>query len=198
MYNHNTDLEQLEREYGQNKKIPKAYKKPILIALAHYPALKHTYIHFETCQKQNVAYRTLPSAFDMLREPEKRVYRILITEEARPPMQQALLKNCPPAAQIGVMAHELAHVLQFSRQDKLGLTGFLMSYLFKYSRKKIERGADKLTILHGLGKELYTHALYIRSIPGYIQQNPSLEKDYLSPGEILALTEELKSQKVGT
>ncbi len=36
----------LKKEFGNYKKIPAAFEKPILIALSYYPELKNTPIHF--------------------------------------------------------------------------------------------------------------------------------------------------------
>jgi hypothetical protein len=51
----------------------------------------------------------------------------------------------------------------------------------------IERGADKGAIEHGCGQQLYKHALYLRSIPGYVEKRPAINKYYLKPYEILEL-----------
>ena len=48
---------------------------------------------------------------------------------------------------------------------------------------------------HGFGAQLYKHAVYIRSIPGYIQQKPEFNQYYLQPFEILLrLTRQLKAK----
>jgi hypothetical protein len=101
-------------------------------------------------------------------------------------MKMALLKNCPPEAQAGVIGHELAHILQYTRLSQPRLLRFLFRYIFKKTRRGLERGADQAAVFHGLGHELFLHACYIRSIPGYIRQNPSLDNDYLKPTEIMA------------
>jgi len=178
-------IPELRHEFGAGKIIPPQYERPVLMALAHYPELKNVHIHIVLTKKQNVAYRTLPQFTDIFRVRHNRHYQLKILEQAPPPMEKALLKNCPLQAQVGLLGHELAHVLQFHRRGRLKLFLFLLLYLVKKGRKKIERGADLLTIYHGLGRELYLHAIYIRSIPGYIKKYPSLDDDYLKPEEIL-------------
>jgi hypothetical protein len=177
-------LEDLRKEFGKNKKIPQKYEAAILTALSHYPELKDIKINFTPVQKHKVPYGTTPALHTLLNKPESRQYNVTILEEAKGPMRQALLKNLPIDAQVGVMGHEIAHVLQYHNMSRGQLLGSLVSYLQPSFQRKIERGADLATILHGLGKQLLEQAIYIRSIPGYVQQRKSINTNYLKPKEI--------------
>ena len=181
-----TTLLKLKADFGKNKIIPAVYEEPILVALSHYSELKDTAIEFKLVQKQSVAYRSTPVFRTIFNRAGKRRYRVSILEQAQPPLQMALLKYCPPETRAGVIGHELAHVLQYERMKRPRLLRFLFLYLLKSARRKIERGADQLTVFHGLGHELFLHACYIRSIPGYLRERPSLDSDYLKPMEIMA------------
>jgi hypothetical protein len=178
------DINELRRQYGKNKIIPSKYEEEILIALYHYPELKNEHIHFQLSFSATVPYGTKPSFASCFMPKTKRSYTITILERAEDPENEALMKNLDRKMRIGVIGHELGHVLQYSRRNPVTLLATLSLYLVDSYRRKIERGADKLCIQHGLGEELLRHNEYIRLIPGYFEKRPELDRNYLKPEEI--------------
>jgi hypothetical protein len=179
-----SNLDTIREAVGNNKEIPQKYEAAILVALSHYPELKDTRIKFQIANHASVPYGTKPSMRTIFSSPEKRLYLITILEEAKDPMRQALLKNLPFDARVGVIGHELGHVVQYSKMGRLELINSLLSYMKPSFQRRIERAADLAAIVHGLGKQLLEHAVYIRSIPGYVQERESINKNYLKPKEI--------------
>jgi hypothetical protein len=177
-------LDDLRKEFGKNKKIPVQFEAAILVALSHYPELKETRINFKLKWNHKVPYGTTPAFYTIFRKPENRVYNIAILMDAKDPERQALLKNLRFEAQVGVIGHELAHVVQFQRMNGIQLLNALASYLKPAFKRRIERSADLGAIVHGLGRELLEHAIYIRTIPGYVQHRKEINKNYLKPKEI--------------
>lgn len=178
------ELNDLREAFGKHKTIPVQYEEIVLIALSHYPELKGTQIEFQLVKKYPVPYGCRPSASSVFKGLEKRCYIITIREEADAPVKDALLKNLPARAQIGVIGHELAHVVQYQSCNCRQLLTMLCTYPLPFVKRRIERDADWLTIAHGLGNELYAHAVYIRRIPGYLEERKSLSRNYLKPLEI--------------
>ena len=178
-------IERLRITAGFNKIIPREYEEPILFALSHYPELKYTKIHFKKTSNSSTPYGTMPSPNSFLRPASRRKYIVTLLEDAEYPVKDVLFKNLPFEAQVAVIAHELVHVIQFSKCSIPELFKISMLYLFPWFRKRIERGADIGAIDHGFGNNLYKHAMYIRSIPGYMEKRPEINKYYLRPEEIL-------------
>jgi hypothetical protein len=178
-------LHELKKEFSGQKTIPLKYEEPILKALSHYPELKDIPIHFKLKDKHPVPYGTTPAPSTIIKRAHKRTYTISLLEKATPPMEQALFRNLPEPAQLGVIGHELGHVLQFSRRSLPGMMKTALKLTTQEEMREMERGADIAAIEHGLGFELYTHARFIRSIPGYLQERKDIEINYLHPHEIL-------------
>jgi hypothetical protein len=178
-------LHQLKQEFGKHKEIPSQYEEVILKALSHYPELKNVTIRFDLKNSHPVPYGTTPAAATVLRSGKKRQYIISLLEEAELPMRGVLFKNLPEEAQRAVIGHELGHVVQFMKKSVPGLIKTALSYSNVHTRREAERGADILAIEHGLGFELYVHAVFIRRVPGYVQSRKEIETDYLKPQEIL-------------
>jgi hypothetical protein len=176
---------ELKKAFSANKIIPAKYEAVILKALSCYPELKKIPIEFRLREAHPVPYGTTPVLTNVLMPHSKRKYIVSLLENASPPTEQALFKNLPEEAQLGVLGHELGHVLQFT---ELGVPSMIKRALGTNSSsevRRLEREADISAIEHGLGFELYTHARYIRAIPGYVEHRKDLDINYLHPHEIL-------------
>lgn len=178
---------ELNKSFGKNKHIPFQYEAVILEALSYYPELRDTYIRFKLVNQASEPYGTKPDMKSIFSSPENRSYTISLLERAEGPEFHALFKNLSKEKQLAVIAHELVHVIQFQSCSRLSLLKTLIKYPFPSFKRKIERDADLGAIEHGLGKGLYEHATYLRSIPGYLEKRPELNKYYLTPDEILEL-----------
>jgi hypothetical protein len=179
------ELEELRNEFGRHKTIPQKYEGAILTALSKYPELKEVRINFILKDKHSVPYGTSPTFLSLFSNPGDREYNVSILEKAEAPMFYALMKNLTFEAKVGVLGHEIAHVLQYHSLDKGEILKFMACYLIPEFQQKIEKAADMGAIIHGLGQELLEHAIYIRSIPGYTEERKSINRNYLKPAEIL-------------
>jgi hypothetical protein len=178
------NLQELKKEFGRRKVMPAIYETVILKALSHFPELKDVRIHFELKSAHPVPYGTTPSFSSFFKKPEWRTYIVTLLTEAKGPTVGALFHNLPEDAQIGVIGHELSHVLQYHRCKSKTLLKVVL--FFPMVRKFMEQDADRKTIEHGLGVHLYKWATYIRTIPGYVRQRPQINIFYLTPHEIMA------------
>jgi len=173
------------KDIGMNKKIPIKYETSILAALSYFPELKYVHIEFFLKNRHPVPYGTLPTLGSFIKPPSQRTYRISILEEADEPEYSALFRNLTHEMRVAVIAHELIHVLQFHKCTALELLKTAFLYSLPIYKRKIEREADYGAIRHGLGEGLHKHAVYIRTIPGYVKKRPGINKYYLHPEEIV-------------
>jgi hypothetical protein len=170
--------------FAANKIIPALYEEEILTALSHYPELIATRIAFVPADKASVPYGTKPTFSSCFKPNGKRLYIITILERARYPESKALFRNLSFSMRVGVIAHELGHVKQYEQVGVFGLFKTFARFAMPKQKRLLERDADMAAIRHGMGRELLQHALYIRSIPGYVEQRPAINRDYLMPDEI--------------
>jgi hypothetical protein len=183
MKNSYPTIQDLRIEFGSNKEIPSEYEELILKTLSHYPELRNTHIRFKKKSSQNTPYETNPSARTFF--ALKPSYTISWLDAASEPDEMVLFKNLPEPARMGVLAHELGHVLQYENKGPAGRYKIPLKNISADGRRDIERQADIIAIEHGLGFELYTYARFIRAIPGYIQQHKEIDINQLHPNEIL-------------
>ncbi|MEP6616513.1 MAG: hypothetical protein ABJA57_08040 [Ginsengibacter sp.] len=174
------DLISLQNEYGKNKHFVHAFELQSLIALSHYPELKNSRINFRLADKESMAKTTI--TFWSLFFHNK---HIVIYINKNPSTTGLAFSDLPFNAQVGAIAHELAHAADFKSKNLTGMVWWGVRYTGKTSRIKIERNTDCCTIQHGMGWQLYDFTNAVTLSPAATTRYKLFkEKYYLSPGEI--------------
>lgn len=180
--------------YSNNKVIPSEMNKQALIALSCYPELENVQIVFRFREKVT-PLSSRPKVFSALRKVANRTYVINISTKSIITVSPILFSNLPFNAQIGVLGHELAHIVDYNSKN----TSQLILLAFKmFNRTFVDRfefNTDSSCINHGLGYQLYDWSKYVRTALGIkewkgAEANYSLENDipynqrYMNPETI--------------
>lgn len=170
-----------------NKVIPDPIRSAAELALSYYPELAQTEIHFQFVKKAWVPYAARPYLHSLF---SKRKYKVVLVHDVTEnSYSKILIQRLPFEAQVGILGHELAHIVDYEEKSLSGLFRTGLLYFFSPFRKGYERQTDIACIRHGLGKFLLEYALCIRK---YIRESGKLrwiETFYLSPEEIIKETE---------
>ena len=107
------DIDSLEQNFGQEKVFVPRYKTASLVALSYYPELKETDIEF-VHQKLTTTLAARPRMGSVFKKAGKRRYQIFINnhESCEIPLHAA-----PFNAQVGVIGHELAHIVDYEKRS---------------------------------------------------------------------------------
>jgi hypothetical protein len=175
-----------------NKTIPQTYEQQIRVALAYYPTLKQTKIIFKVKKTRTpLAATTFWSAF---RQPSKRTYVITISSESNIPfLNKIILDSLGFNAQIGVLGHEISHILEFNSKNSLFFIGLVLKNLNKKAIDTFENDTDRRCIEQGLGYQLLAwstevrHNLNIKEWRGADNLGNQKRERYMSPPTILGL-----------
>ncbi len=191
------EIQQLRRDFGSNKLIPEIYELQILLALSHFPELKSVKIDFVE-KKVFAPLSALPSISSMVIPLQERKYRVIISEKSNAEMERILLKNLPINAQIGVIGHELSHVVDYNQKSISELMAVAINYGVNPGYHAwFEKNTDLRTIEHGLGWELYSYSKYVRTLFGSEERQVNLADDfYLHFNEILFEMQKLELYNV--
>lgn len=184
-YKYKTDS--LKNIYGGNKQLLQEYEEVSLIALSYYPELIHERIRFRFAGINSTSRTTMTLA-SIFKKINKQ-YIIYINNDME--RTGVLLSQAPFDAQVALIGHELAHVLDFKSRSFLRMALWGLGYLFEKEHAKIEKSADKTTISHGLGWPLYHWADFVlnhsTANKHYLKMK---ESKYLLPAEILLYMKE--------
>jgi len=174
--------EQMKNKFGRNKKIIPEIEVPTIIALSFYPELKDVSIRFEY-KKISTSMCARPEIRSMLNN--KKTYVIYINSDVKK-VGAVSLSELNLKQRVGIIAHELAHLVDFEKRNTLSIIqcGILYKCSSNY-HKNIERSTDEMVINKGLGNELYDFSNYVinnsNASEKYIQFK---KKNYLLPEEI--------------
>jgi hypothetical protein len=147
-------VDSLMEKYGHNKIFVDEFIAPALIALSYYPELKDVHIEFKY-SREATTMAARPDLFSLI---TGRKYLVLINN--RKNFEGILLEEVPLNAQIGIIGHELAHIVDYQNHNLWGIAGIYFRYLDKSRRALFEKEIDKATIARGLGWQLYDWTTY--------------------------------------
>lgn len=175
----------LRDEYSKNKSYPSELEREILTALSFYPELKHTSIEFRF-SKIKTTMSAMPKGIFLLKKKDKREYVIRINPGIK--TKAISYKELSSNALIGVIGHELGHILDYESMKNREIVGFAVQYLQPRKRKAIEARTDMIAIHHHLGWELFQFSDYVF----YRSQAPKeyleyKEEFYFNPEQINTL-----------
>lgn len=153
-------LGQLKEEFGKNKSLQKEFELQLLIALSKYPELRDIRIQV-VYGKIKTTMAARPKLGAVFMPKAKRCYRVVINSNEEK-LRKAALKNVPFNAQVGVLAHEFAHIRLYNTKNVFGLIGVGIRYsVSKRFREEFEKENDRETIARGYGWQVYHFTFYI-------------------------------------
>lgn len=134
-----------------------------------------------------------PHPLTIFRNSNKRVSIISVRDISK--NKKLCFSTIPDSAKIGLIAHELTHVMDFQSKDFFKLMA--MSYKYSLSskfRKDTEWKTDSLSIINGLGQEVLCFYDYIINSPfiseKYLQNK---KKFYMHREDIIRIMESMEN-----
>jgi len=134
-------------------------KEALEEAISHFPELSDIQIEVEE-KNIRTTMASRPKANFLTRKKEKRVYRLLINNVAGK-HNVPLLDELSYRQKVGLIGHELSHIVDYMNRSKWDITKLATSYLTKNGKQKTEHRVDKIAIDHGLGEEVYLYTKFI-------------------------------------
>jgi hypothetical protein len=167
----------LKEEFGINKKLPPGYEKVALHALSFFPELKKNRIHFKV-RNNGAPASSRPAWGSLFRNAGKRTYMVFINSGKDSSRFGSIFLNASDSAQVGVIGHELSHVVNFSKETSLGLMGMGVAHISKPYMDRFEFYTDSLAIAHGLGYyQMEWAAIFDKMFSGSGMQDPFKNKN---------------------
>jgi hypothetical protein len=185
----------LRTSFGRNKTIPQEFEVQTFIALSYYPELRDTHIEFiRTNIKTTMACR--PTTGSLTRR-YNREYVITIDNDDE--QKGVVLDDVPFNAQVGVIGHELAHIIDYENKGTGSIAKLGVDYATGNYPPDFEKGVDKITIQRGLGWQLFDWADFVLNKSKASKEYKEFKrKTYLSPDEIKREIENDKQYQTST
>jgi predicted class III extradiol MEMO1 family dioxygenase len=178
------DFDSLRSIYSSNKIFVKEYELQSLIALSYYPELKNVPITFK--------YHDIKTTMEVRPEfasaikNHNRKYIIFIDNNVHS-NEGLLLKDVPFNAQIGVIGHELAHIMDFEKRSIKSLLLLAIDYVTLKNHARYERSIDEYAIQRGLGWQELEFADFMQNRSNVASGYKRFKQiNYMSSSEISA------------
>ena len=165
-----------------NKIFVDTYKAQCLKALSFYPELKNVNIEFREAEiGTTLAARPMVTSF--FNTDYERKYEVIFNNAND---CEVPFSDLPEEGQVGILGHELAHILDYETKSfgQLLVTGCF--YINAHSIRNYERGLDRVTVDRGLGEKLHDAYQYILEESQASLKYKNFKKfTYLEPYEIM-------------
>jgi len=148
-------------QFENGKSLPESIKPQVLTALSFYPELKDVRIVFRF-RETKTPLTSRPQLWSVLKKKKNRTYVITISTSSKETLSLILFHNLPYNAQIGVIGHELGHVVHYNQLSSMQIIGLGFKLLGSDATDAFEYNTDLTTINHGLGYQLLAWSTYVR------------------------------------
>ena len=133
-----------------NKILVPKFKEVITKALGHFPQLKDIHIKFVEKKRFHFTVASLINRKSLFGPRAKRSYTIVINTKVPEEFDHGLFSKLPENLQIGMLGHELAHVVDYQQRNIFEVIKILIFYLIPSRKQKFERSIDTIAIKHGM------------------------------------------------
>ena len=175
---------EIKNTFAKNKILPGSFEIQTLIALSQYPELKNTQIVFKE-KRIATTMVTRPKPNFIFKNKKNREYVIYINNSTKR-VKGVLLDTVPFNAQVGIIGHELAHIVDYSDKSTFTIFGNGIAYMFSKWRQKFEFSIDKIAIQHGFVWQLYDFSDFILNKSFASEKYKKYKhKHYMTPNQIL-------------
>ncbi len=173
--------------------VPHSWEEAIQYALDFFPELQNVRIRIKA-RKNLLHCQCRPGLLSFLQKPDKRTYQILISTTTVRELTPLLFENLSFNARVGMIAHALAHIIQFQQLSRWDLVKNFLSYPLPSFRKKWEKEADKKVVEHGLGWEFFDWANLLQKLETNNMAIRYLNHFHLDPDDVLFYIQNLNQQ----
>jgi hypothetical protein len=162
----NSEYPSARKLFGNNKTIPAEFDKQIITALSYFPDLRNTRITFILEKGSSGVIETRPEWLSVFRNSRSRSYIVFIGDSSSRHTPQFMFRNSTVNGQVGIIGHELSHVLYFSAHNTFGLLKTGVAHVSQRYMDNFENKTDSICIERGLGYQLIDWNIYLRKAFG--------------------------------
>ncbi len=169
--------------YGKNKVWPDTLSNVVLHTLSYFPELQDAKIHIKY-KPIGTTMNARPTLASLLfKKRSKRKYVVRVNSQSQDSIVN--IHDVEYNTQMGILAHEFSHFVDYSQKSLFGVLGRLWSYRGKKSKARYEQYIDEKTVERGLGWQLYDWSHYVLHEANITDRYKKLKEEvYLQPYEI--------------
>ena len=188
--NRTYNLDSLKKIIGENKGLPPGFETAAAIAYSAFPQLKDVNIDM-ILTEEGAPMESTVDIGSLFGGRKNRRYRILLNDARNSFFDPILLRSLPFDAQVGILAHELGHIVYYEDLNVFEFGNWGLRYLLEDEfRAAHERTTDLMPVYYGLGSQIYQYAYFVRNDSTckslYELEKGFIDKYYLTDKELSA------------
>jgi hypothetical protein len=150
----------LKDSFATNKQIDERLQEQAIYALSYFPELKQIKITFKFKKSKSGIISTRPTIGSIFRRSSNRSY-IVIVNDSTPGRVFPLFSGGGINGQVGIIGHELCHILYFQRKTGFGLLVLGVKHISTRFMDEFENKTDSVNIMRGFGYQLMDWKTYL-------------------------------------
>jgi len=159
------------------KNVPEKYHTLFTIICRAFPELRDEHIRL-VFKKIPMTMQARPNIWALLRG--HRDYLILVNNQDQ--NNGITLDSIPFNGQLGIIAHEMCHILDYKHKSLWGIIKTGLFYLQDHHKEAYEKSTDYLAVKKGFGPQLHSWARYVlHEAPIKDKYRKIKERYYLKP-----------------
>lgn len=188
-----SQLDSLRETCSYRKTFLPDFETEIISALSYFPELDSTHIVFKEA-KIRTSLNARPTIGSLLfRRRANRKYVVRIKPNNGDSV--ATLDQVGFNGAVGVLGHELNHIVDYSNRGFFRIIGRLFNYTNKKGKQRYEGEIDRMTVAKGLGWQLYDWGDYVfnksNAKAKYLDYKKAV---YLTPNDLIIIIKEFEEQ----
>ena len=192
---HGYNLDSLKALIGDNKVLPPGFEVAAAIACSAFPQLQDVGIEM-VLTPGGAPMEATVDIVSLFGQRKNRRYKILLNDAKDDFFDPILLRSLPFDARVGVLAHELGHVVYYHDLNLLQFANWGLRYLRDHDFRALhERSTDLMPVYYGLGSQIYQYAWYVRHDPStrafYENEKDFMDTYYMTDGELRGVINEM-------
>ena len=162
------------------KNVPQELERPFAIVCRHFPELKNENIRL-LFRSIPMTMQARPNIWTIL-GGEREYFVLVNTKRSK---NGLLVEDIPFNAQIGIIAHELCHIIDYRFKTNWEIIKTGLWYLKKRNQENYEKAIDYLVIKKGMGHQLKDWSHFVLNNKNLTDKyKKTKETYYLNPDEI--------------
>lgn len=153
-------IERAREDFPLVENVPDEINDVFYYTLSFFPELKTTPIEFYF-QAVGTTVQVRPAVWSLLHPRDRRTYQVFINSARN--FDGVFFNDVPPKGQIGILAHELAHILDYRNKNFFQIIGTGLRFASNKARASYEQSVDLLTIHKGFGEHIYRWTYYLEN-----------------------------------
>ena len=177
-----------------NKILLQKFEEVITTALQYFPELDSIRIQFIQKKRFHFTVASLINRRSLFGPRAKRSFTIIINTQVPLEFDHGLFSKLPQNLQIGLLGHELAHIVDYQQRNFFQVVKILIFYLIPSRKQTFERSIDIIAIKHGMWE--YLHGFYTHFTSKYPHKTKKFMESYLNDDQIKKLTSTLTRKHI--